>query len=140
MIVIDTNVLSELMRAEPDAAVLDWFGQEPPAGLFTTTVSQAEILYGLALLPEGKRRDGLQDAAAAMFQEDFVGRILPFDSDAAHAYAAIAVGRKAAGQPISQFDAQIAGIAQSRGARLATRNVADFAGCGIVVVNPWGER
>ena len=92
MIVIDTNVLSELMRAEPDAAVLDWFGQEPPAGLFTTTVSQAEILYGLALLPEGKRRDGLQDAATAMFQEDFVGRILPFDSDAARAYAAIAAG------------------------------------------------
>ena len=140
MIVIDTNVLSELMRAEPDAAVLDWFGQEPPAGLFTTTVSQAEILYGLALLPEGKRRDGLQDAATAMFQEDFVGRILPFDSDAARAYAAIAAGRKAAGQPISQFDAQIAGIVQSRGARLATRNVADFAGCGIMVVNPWEER
>ena len=139
MIVLDTNVISELMRAEPDGAVLEWLTRQPMAGLFTTTVNQAEIYYGLALLPEGKRRDGLQGAARAVFEEDFAGRILPFDTDAAHAYSDIASARKMSGQPISQFDAQIAGIVSSRGAQLATRNVQDFVDCGITVVNPWTE-
>ena len=140
MIVLDTNVISELMRSDPDGAVLEWFAQQPIAGLFTTTVSEAEIYYGLALLPEGRRRDSLQDAARAMFEEDFAGRILSFDSDAAHAYADIASARRQIGQPISQFDAQIAGIVRSRGARLSTRNVRDFADCEIALVDPWTEK
>ena len=137
MIVFDTNVLSELMRAEPDGAVLEWVARQPMAGLFTTTISQAEIYYGLALLPEGKRREALLGAAHAMFDEDFPGRILPFDTEAAHAYSEVAATRKLNGQPISQFDAQIAGIVRSRGAQLATRNVRDFVACGISIVDPW---
>lgn len=140
MIVLDTNVISELMRAEPHNAVLEWLTRQPIAGLFTTTITQAEILYGLALLPEGKRRDGLRDAAHAMFEEDFAGRILPFDTDAALAYSEIAAERRLDGQPISQFDAQIAGITRSRGAALATRNVRDFVNCDILVVDPWTEK
>lgn len=140
MIVLDTNVLSELMRAEPDPSVLAWLSQHPNSGLFTTTLSQAEIYYGLRLLPDGKRRDGLQGAADAMFEEDFARRVLPFDIDAAVAYAEIAADRKIAGSPISQFDAQIAAVAKSRGAKLATRNVRDFADCGVVIVNPWTDE
>ncbi len=137
MIVLDTNVISELMRREPDAAVMAWIGEQPIAGVFTTTLTQAEIFYGLALMPEGRRRDDLLAAARPMFEIDLAGRVLPFDTDAAAAYPEIAAGRKQAGRPISQIDAQIAAIVRSRGARLATRNVADFADCGITVVNPW---
>jgi predicted nucleic acid-binding protein len=139
MIVLDTNVISELMRPDPDGRVLQWFARQPRAGLFTTTVSEGEVYYGLALLPEGKRREGLHAAARAMFEEDFAGRILPFDTDAARAYGDIASIRRIRGQPISQFDAQIAGIVRSRGASLATRNLRDFVDCGITLVNPWTE-
>lgn len=138
MIVLDTNVISELMRPEPDAAVMAWIGEQPMAGVFTTTLTQAEIFYGLALLPEGRKREALLAAARPMFEADLAGRVLPFDTDAVAAYPDIAAGRRKSGQPISQIDAQIAAIVQSRGARLATRNVADFADCGITVVNPWG--
>jgi predicted nucleic acid-binding protein len=137
MIVLDTNVISELMRSEPDRAVLNWFDQQPIAGLFTTTVTEAEIFFGLALLPAGRRRNALQAAARAMFDEDFSGRILPFDTDAALAYADIASARQLGGKPISQFDAQIAGIVRSRGARLSTRNLRDFVDCEISLVDPW---
>jgi len=138
MIVLDTNVVSELMRREPNAAVMRWIGGQPIAGVFTTTLTQAEIFYGLALLPDGRRREELLAAARPMFEVDLAGRVLPFDSDAALAYPGIAAGRRKTGQPISQIDAQIAAIVLSRGARLATRNVSDFADCGITVVNPWG--
>lgn len=137
MIVLDTNVVSELMRGTPNARVLDWMAQQPMAGLFTTTLTQAEVLYGLALLPEGRRREGLFEAARDMFEVDLAGRILPFDSDAALIYPQIAVGRRRIGQPISQIDGQIAAIAASRGARLASRNLRDFVNCGIMVVDPW---
>ncbi len=139
MIVLDTNVLSELMRREPDARVMAWLGDQPIAGVFTTTLTQAEILCGLARLPDGRRRAELLAAARPMFDVDLAGRILPFDTDAAQSYAHIAAGRRLKGQPISQIDAQIAAIVRSRGARLATRNVHDFADCGITVVNPWEE-
>lgn len=137
MIILDTNVLSELMRSKPTILVLKWFAAQPSAGLFTTTLTQAEIFYGLSLLPEGRRRDDLFAAAQPIFEVELAGRILSFDQDAAMAYADIAASRRRAGQPISQIDGQIAAITASRGARLATRNVRDFVDCGIVVVDPW---
>ena len=139
MIVLDTNVISELMRREPDARVMAWMVDQPTAGVFTTTLTQAEIFYGLALLPEGRRREELLGAARSMFDVDLAGRVLPFDTDAALAFPEIAAERKHGGKPISQIDAQIAAIVRSRGARLATRNVRDFVDSGITVVDPWGD-
>lgn len=140
MIVLDTNVLSELMRATPDPQVEHWIARRPASSLFVTTITQAEILYGVALLPSGKRRDRLRVAVDGLFEQDFAERLLPFDEAAAREFADIASGRKRRGSPISQFDAQIAAIAKSRGAELATRNVADFTDCGLAIVNPWLER
>ncbi len=137
MIVIDTNVLSEALRPEPEPVVLDWIANQPRASLFTTTVTRGEILYGIRLLSEGKRRRGLWDAAMHIFDEDFADHVLSFDGESADAYAEIAASRSMAGRPISQFDAMIAAMARSRGASLATRNVQDFADCGVDVVNPW---
>lgn len=137
MIVLDTNVVSEIMRPEPDLAVAAWISARPASSLFTTTVTQAEILYGVRLLPSARRRSRLEAAVDDMFRTDFAGRVLPFDQAAAHAYAEIAVARRRAGRPISQFDAQIAAIARSRDAGVATRNIADFEGCGIAVIDPW---
>lgn len=137
MIVLDTNVLSEAIKPEPADTVLRWLSTQPPARLFTTSITEAEILYGLALLPKGGRRDSLEEAARLMFAEDFAGRVLPFDSAAAREFSEIASARRKLGRPITQFDAQIAAIARSRGAAVATRNTVDFEMCGIAVVNPW---
>ena len=137
MIILDTNVLSEAMRPLPTAEVLRWLAAHPASRLFTTTITQAEILYGLELLPKGKRRAALQSAVEAMCEEGFADRILPFDSDAARVFPQIAASRRALGRPITQWDAQIAAIARSRGAALATRNTGDFEHCGITVLNPW---
>lgn len=137
MIVLDTDVLSELMRPAPSPNVQGWLAAQPTTSVFTTAVAQAEILYGVTLLPAGRRRAALEQAVEDMFDEDFVGRVLPFDQAAAQAYAKIAAERREAGRPIAQFDAQIAAIARSRGAALATRNPDDFQGCGIDVINPW---
>ncbi|WP_284947067.1 type II toxin-antitoxin system VapC family toxin [Acidisoma cladoniae] len=137
MIILDTNVISEVMKDEPNPIVLGWLNAMPPASLFVASVSQAELLYGIALLPAGKRRGDLLHAASIAFNRHFRGRVLPFDNDAAHAYAELASTRRQAGRPMTPFDAQIAAIARSRGAELATRNVPDFDGCGIVVINPW---
>lgn len=140
MIVLDTNVLSELLRPAPEPRVLTWLAEQPRASLFTTAVTQGEILYGIRLLPDGQRRRKLADAALAIFNEDFAGRVLSFDGDAADAYAEIGASRRAAGRAISQFDAMIAAMTRSRGACLATRNVKDFKDCGIDVVNPWAAE
>jgi predicted nucleic acid-binding protein len=137
MTILDTNVVSELMKPKPLARVVAWLGAQPSTALYTTSITQAEILHGLMLLPAGRRRSALGAAVASMFAEDFAGRILPFGSDAAAAYAQIAFDRRRAGRPISHFDAQIAAIARSTGAAVATRNAADFQGCGITVVDPW---
>lgn len=134
---LDTNVLSELLRARPDGAVLAWFAQQPANSLFVSAVTQAEMLLGARLLPAGQRRVQLEQALEAMFTEDFGERVLPFDASAASAYANVVVTRRGAGRPISQFDAQIAAIALSRRAGLATRNVSDFEGCGLTLSNPW---
>jgi predicted nucleic acid-binding protein len=137
MIILDTNVLSELMRPTPSPRVVAWVAKQPAAELFTTSITEAEIFYGLELLAKGKRRDGLLAAAEAMFAEDLAGRVLGFDSDAARAFSKIAAHRRALGSPISHADAQIAAITQLRGAKLATRNIADFADCGLHAVDPW---
>lgn len=137
MILLDTNVLSELMKAAPDQRVLEFVNGYPGMALFTSAITQAEILYGIASLPEGKRREALLAAVRTVLDNHFPGRVLPFDGSAAEAFAAIAAGRRAGGRPISQADAQIAAIAKSRGAALATRNVSDFEDCGVSVLNPW---
>ena len=137
MIIIDTNVLSELMRPKPSPRLIEWVAKQPVTELFTTSITEAEIFYGMELLPKSKRREGLLAAAEAMFAEDFAGRIFGFDSDAARVFSKIAAHRRALGSPISHADAQIAAIAQVRGAKLATRNVADFENCHLDVVDPW---
>lgn len=137
MIVLDTNVLSEFMRRNPAESVLTWFSEQPGPSLFTTAINEAEIRYGVAILPDGKKKQGLLEAIDGMFAEDFAGRILRFDSAAAKEYANIGRDRREHGQPISQFDAQIAAVARSRGATLATRNTKDFQGCGVTLSNPW---
>lgn len=137
MILLDTNILSELMRRLPEPAVETWIGAQPATAMFISAITEAELRYGLALLPNGHRRQRLLAQLEAMLSEDFAGRILPFDSAAAGAYASIAAARRLAGRPISQADAQIAATAASRGAAIATRNVSDFAECGIAVLDPW---
>ena len=137
MILLDTNVISELMRPAPSLAVDEWLRGQPAASLFISAITEAELRYGLALLPAGRRQRDLLLQMEAMLAEDFSDRILPFDSSAAVAYSQIAAGRRSAGRPIAQADAQIAAIAASRGATVATRNITDFQGCGITVLNPW---
>ena len=137
MIVLDTNVLSELMRPAPAENVVAWIGAQPAQSLYTTSITQAEIFHGVMLLPAGRRREAFEVAAQAMFQEEFAGRVLAFGGAAALPYARIAAERRRAGRPISHFDAQIAAIASCSGATIATRKVTDFEGCGIEVVNPW---
>ena len=137
MILLDTNILSELMRPAPEAAVEQWLAAQPDASVFISAITEAELRYGAALLPSVKRRLALTAEIEGMLEADFGGRILPFDSSAAEAFAIVASERRQAGKPISQADAQIAAVARSRGASLATRNVEDFEGCGIEVINPW---
>jgi predicted nucleic acid-binding protein len=139
MIVLDTNVLSECWRKTPNIQVLSWLAAQPQASLFTTTVVESEILYGVQLLADGARKDALSLAVKAVFNDNLTGRVLTYDQDAARSYAEIASNRKKMGKPISQFDAMIAAVAHSRGATLATRNVKDFEGCAIQLVDPWAS-
>jgi hypothetical protein len=139
VILLDTNVLSELMRRAPSSRVVSWVAAQPARSLYVTSITQAEILHGVALLPQGRRRSSIESAALAMFEVDFAGRVLPFAGDAAAPYARIAAERRRAGRPISHFDAQIAAIARVSGAALETRNVEDFERCGIELVNPWSS-
>ena len=137
MIILDTNVISELMAPSPAEQVERWVAARSPTSLCTTTITQAEILFGIRLLPKGKRRDRVEAAAATLFGKVFAGRLLPFGSDAAVAYARIATDRRRRGSAISNLDAQIAAIARASGTSLATRNVRDFVGCGIKILDPW---
>ncbi len=136
-IVLDTNVLSELMKPQGSQKVKNWVATQAKVDLFVTSITQAEILYGIAILPDGKRSQSLREIAQAMFVEEFVGRILSFDQKAAEYFAQIASNRKRMGKPISQSDAQIAAICLANGAQIATRNVDDFINCQINIINPW---
>ena len=125
------------MKPTPEKRVVAWMAAQPSQSLYTTSITQAEILHGVMLLPSGRRRKAFEAAAESMFREEFAGRVLSFGIDAALPYALIAVDRRRAGRPIAHFDAQIAAIARSTGATIATRNVADFDGCGVDLINPW---
>jgi predicted nucleic acid-binding protein len=125
------------MRPAPSEDVAGWLASRPATSLCTTTITQAEILLGVYLLPKGKRRDAIEQAAFDTFDKDFAGRLLPFDDEAARAYARLVAARRRSGRPISQADAQIAAIARSLGFDLATRNVREFEGCGVDVLDPW---
>ncbi|MCA3277778.1 MAG: type II toxin-antitoxin system VapC family toxin [Roseomonas sp.] len=140
MILLDTNVVSEVMRPAPAPAVLAWFAAQDAGALYLSAVAEAELRRGAALLPVGKRRTRLMAEIDAMIAEDFAGRILSFDSAAAQAFVAIFLERRAAGRPISFADCQIAATARAQGAAMATRNLSDFAACGIEVINPWTHQ
>ena len=138
MIILDTNVVSEPMRPQPDTNVLRWLAAQDAGTLFLTAITEAELRTGVALLPEGKRREALRAALEAVLVQDFAGRVLPFEGgDTARAYAAIEAGRRSSGRPIAMADAMIAAIARARGMRLATRNVDDFEGAVVEIANPW---
>ena len=140
MIVLDTNVVSELMRSAPAELVVNWVDQQTTTDVHLTAVTVAELLYGVARLPDGSRKADLTERIEAMLTEDFDHRVLPFDETAAVHYADIVVSRERAGRPIGMADAEIAATCRSHGAVLATRNIDDFANTGITTVNPWIQQ
>jgi predicted nucleic acid-binding protein len=138
VIVLDTNVISELAKPRADRAVVDWADAQPMDTLYATAITEAELLFGLTIMAAGIRRDTLRRAILATFGGLLIGRILPFDRAAAAEYAEWAAIRRRSGRPIAIPDLQIAAIARSRRAKaIATRNTADFTGCGIPVIDPW---
>lgn len=137
MIILDTNVVSELMRASPEPRVLRWFSNQTAQDLHVTAVTMAEILYGIELISAARRRDVVRTAAEKMFEEVFADRILIFEDRASRAFSQIASSRRRQGKPMSEFDAQTAAITRVLGATLATRNPYVFEGCGVRLVNPW---
>lgn len=137
MFLLDTNVVSELLRPSPDPAVETWVGDRRATDLYFSAIGEAELRYGVAILPAGRRQTALASAIEAILHEDFADRILPFDSEAAREFADMAAARRAAGHTIAPTDCQIAAIARSRGMAVATRNVRDFEGTGVEVVDPW---
>ncbi len=139
MIILDTNVISELLKPSPSPQVEAWLSALDGTEVYFTAIGEAELRHGVAIMPESRRRAALSEAIEGMLNEDFHDRILPFDRAAARAYASIAADRRAAGRPISQFDCQICAIASANDAAIATRNTGDFQGCGVVVINPWSE-
>jgi toxin FitB len=141
MILLDTNVVSEVMKppAVRSAKVYAWLRPYPTADVFTTTISLAEVLAGIAILPKGRRKIDLQRAAEKIFVTVFPQRILPFDEAAAGAFAELVTVRRRKGLSFDALDVQIASIAKSRGMTIATRNVVDFEDSGIDVINPWGD-
>lgn len=137
MIVLDTNVLSELMRPKPEQSVLLWIEAQPADEFYISTLTMAEILHGIARLPDGKRKQALHSSALTMFEEDFTERILPFGTQAALYYAHLVAHRETLGRPISLADAQIAATCRVHEAAIATRNVRDFEDTGLLLINPW---
>ena len=135
-VLLDTNVVSELLRPSPNPAVEGWVAGRQAADLYFSAVGEAELRYGVAVLSTGRRRDALALAIEAILREDFEDRVLPFDSGAAREYADIAASRRAAGRPVAPADCQIAAIARSRDLTIATRNVRHFADMEIELVDP----
>ncbi len=137
MILLDTNVLSELIRPEPDKGVTEWLDSLDAATFATTAITAAELLYGVARLPAGRRRERLGEAIRGLIEEDLDGRVEPFDATAANHYADLLSERERAGRPIGAADARIAAICRKLGATLATRNTGDFEDTGIDLLDPW---
>lgn len=140
MIVVDTNVISEVMRSQPSPPILDWLNTQDSSQLFITTVTLAEIGYGLRVLPDGQRRWQLHSRFEQFIAQAFEERVLDFTASAARAYAEILGHRKELGRPMSLPDAQIAGIAHAHGFAVATRNIKDFEDCGLELINPFEPR
>ncbi len=134
---LDTNVVSELMRESPEPAVARWVSGHPVEDLFLSAVSEAELRFGAAILPMGRRREMLLLRIEAMLSDAFEDRVLPFDSDAARIYGHLVAARRSAGRPVASADCQIAAIAAARRMRIATRNVRDFEDMGVEIVDPW---
>ena len=137
MIVLDTNLVSELMRPRPNEHVIAWLDAQKADTMWLTSVNVAELLFGIARIPNGARKRGFEEVARRMIEEDFAGRVLSFDLEAAAIYASLAAKRESAGQAMSLADGQIAAICLAHDASLATRNVRHFAGLGLEVLNPW---
>jgi toxin FitB len=140
LIILDTNVVSEMMKASSAVRVTKWVSSHAHSRIFTTSVTQAEIFFGLEIMPHGRNRQSLYKAATSMFKDKFANHVLAFDGDASHIFAAIAAARRRAGQPIGQFDCQIAAIARLHGAAIATRDLRDFAHCGVELLDPWSDQ
>ncbi len=140
MIILDTNVLSALMRKPSDAPVVAWLDRQPAESVWITSITLLEARLGLALLPKGRRQRALEAAFARLLQEDLENRVLDFDSAAATEAASLATGRQKAGRPVDMRDTQIAGIALARHATLATRNLRHFGDLKVPVVDPWETR
>lgn len=139
VIVLDTNILSSLMRRAPDPVVVAWLDLQPAESIWTTAVTVFEIRYGLEILDNGRRRRGLESRFSLALEQDFDGRILVFDQAAAEAAAGIAASQRRAGRPVEIRDVQIAGIVAARKATLATRNVRHFESAGIGLIDPWSS-
>jgi toxin FitB len=137
MIILDTNVLSELMRAKPDERVVAWLDAQNSQELKTTAITVAELLYGIQRLPNGRRKSGLRDAIDLLLADELAGKVLAFDDNAARQYSTLVAEREKAGRPVSAADAQIAAICRNHGAALATRNGKDFDATGVTVIDPW---
>lgn len=139
MIILDTNVISEPLRPRPSAGVVAWLDAQALETLYLTTISLAEVRYGIACLPEGGRRQKLRDRFEGEFVPLFHGRTLAFDEPATAAYAALRAAARARGRPVGDFDALIASIASARGFMVATRDTAPFEAAGVAVVDPFDE-
>lgn len=137
MYLLDTNIISELIRPRPDKNVIAWVNRQPLQLLYTTAISKAELYYGIRLQPEGKRKEQLSKAVNELFRDGLDPRVLGFDSRSTEFFAEIASSRRFAGLPISTADAQIAAICRQHQMTLVTRNTSDFSGCGIEIVNPF---
>ena len=134
---LDTNVVSEIMRARPEPAVLAWLDAQAPSELWLTAVGAAELMFGIARLDDGARKQQLARTVSAMLETDFAGQVLPFDLAAASVYAQMVAQRERMGKPIAMADAQIASVCLAHGATLATRNQKHFDGVGLTIINPW---
>jgi predicted nucleic acid-binding protein len=139
MLILDTNVLSEALKPSPAPIVLEWLAAQQKSNLYTTSLTLAELLMGLELLPAGKRKAHISEAMERILESGFRGRILSFDDSSARVLAILTVNRRKMGRPVSSFDAMIAAIAISKGAAIATRNTKDFETCGISLINPWQQ-